>query len=110
MTTRVYRPGWLKVLRKIASPKRTIKRWAKRKTKKITKRKVVRMKRPAGTVRRDGWDSIRPGRSIVEWIPHPECGRGRVLAFLPGRTLEVEFEDGTRPPYGIEIEDVRLLA
>ena len=71
-----------------------------------------RIERHFGTpvTRRGGWDSIKPGRTIVEWIPHPELGRGRVLGFMPGKMLDVEFEQGGRPPSGVEIEDVRILA
>ena len=89
----------------------------RRRAKKITGRKTVRMspkrlERHFGSpvVRRGGWDSIRPGRTIIEWLPHPELGRGRVMAFLPGRCLDVEFETGGRPPNGVEIEDIRILA
>jgi hypothetical protein len=64
---------------------------------------------PTGLARRDGWDSIRPGKTIIEWFPAPELGRGLVTAFLPGRYLLVDFECGvTRGDIGIE--DIRVIA
>lgn len=111
MTTRTHRPGWLKTIGKIMHPGRTLKRSIKRKMKtKRTRRPSPSRHFGGPVVRVGGYDSIRPGRTIVEWLPHPELGRGRVLAFLPGRRLDVEFEAGGRPPYGIEIEDIRVLA
>ena len=64
---------------------------------------------PTGLARRDGWDSIRPGKTIIEWFPAPELGPGRVLAFMPGRTLLVDFDCGVRRD-GIMIEDIRIIA
>lgn len=107
MTTRVHKPGWLKTLDKIMHPKRTLRRWGKRKARKLSGRRTYR---PAPLPRRGGRHDIVPGRTIIEWHDHPELGRGRVLAFLPGSMLDVEFEAGARPPSGVPVEDVRVLA
>lgn len=110
MATRVYRPAWLRALRKIRHPMRSLRRFGKRQAKrKFGKRTRRPMKVPTGLARRDGWDSIRPGRTIIEWLPAPEVGRGLVLAFEPGRTLLVDFE-GSNFRSGIRIEDIRVLA
>jgi hypothetical protein len=75
----------------------------------VGKRTRRPVKLPTGLARKDGWDSIKLGRTIIEWMPAPELGRGRVLAFEPGRTLLVEFECGVMRG-DIPIEDIRILA
>ncbi len=104
-------------MHKAMHPGRTFKRWARRKVKRLAGRKTVRHtkrqreKHFGGPVQRKGGrHDIVPGRTIIEWLTHPEMGRGRVLAHLPGRSLDVEFESGGRPPSGVPIEDVRVLA
>lgn len=110
MTTRVHRPAWLRTLRKLRHPRRTLKRWVKRRAKRIGGKRTRRpVKLPTGLSRKDGWDSVRPGRTIIEWIPAPELGRGLVVAFMPGRTLLVDFDGGVRRD-DIMIEDIRILA
>lgn len=101
-------------------PLRSLKRITKRKIKAKTKRfrpKTTRVKMrggpsatPRARVGSGGRHDIVPGRTIVEWLVHPELGRGRVLAFLPGRALDVVFEAGGRAPSGVPIEEVRVLA
>jgi hypothetical protein len=105
-------------------PAKLTKRWFRRKKRKLSGRKTVGIIRggqltKAGSkafstppVRKGsgGRHDIVPGRSIVEWRTHPELGRGRVLAFLPERCLDVEFEAGGRPLNGVPIEEIRLLA
>jgi hypothetical protein len=94
---------------------RFLKRWLK--PRRVLKRKArrafgKRSHRPINikTIPRGGRHDIVVGRTIVEWLPHPELGRGRVLAFLPGRHLDVEFEAGGRPPSGVPMEDIRVLS
>lgn len=113
MTTRSYRPGWLRTLDKILHPKRTARRAIKRKTKKLSGRRTSRPlrkelgQRPrAGLARHD----IVPGRTLVEWLTSPELGRGTVLAILPGQRVDVQFAAGGRPPSGVPIEEIRVLA
>ena len=93
-----------------SGPKRMMKRWVKRKVRgKRTVRLASREFRDTH-VRRGGRHDIVPGRTIVEWLPNPYMGRGRVLAYLPGNMLDVEFDQGGRPVNGIRIEEVRVLA
>jgi hypothetical protein len=99
-----------------------VKRWAKRKARKLSGRKTVGIIRGGELTkkgmaaystpmqRREGRHDIVPGRSIIEWLLRPELGRGRVLALLPGRLLDVEFEQGGRPPSGVAIEEIRVLS
>jgi hypothetical protein len=97
-----------------SGPKKLIKRWAKRKIRGAKRGRVMastkRASFKATHVRRDGRHDIVPGRTIVEWRTRPEAGRGRVLAYLSARDLDVEFEQGGRPPSGVPIEEVRVLA
>jgi len=108
-----------------SGPKRLVKRWIKRKVRKASGRKTVGIIRggqltKAGKVAfgtstpirkgTGGRHDIVPGRSIIEWLRHPELGRGRVLAFLPERCLDVLFEQGGRPLNGVPLEEIRLLA
>jgi hypothetical protein len=100
----------LKALRKIMHPGKTMKRAIRRKVKTKRTRRPNVQRIVGGPVQRKGGSAgIVPGRTIVEWFSHPELGRGRVLAFLPGSALDVEFEAGGRPPCGVPIEDVRVL-
>lgn len=98
-----------------AGPRKLTRRWFRRKTRRTRTRTVAstRKFRPTGSdprTRRGGRHDIVPGRTVIEWRTHPELGRGRVLAFLPGRNLDVLFDAGGRPPNGVPIEEVRVLA
>lgn len=99
-----------------SGPKKLARRWFRRKTRRTrtrTTRSTREFRRGDGPppVRRGsgGRHDIVPRRSVVEWLVHPELGRGRVLAFMPGETLDVEFEQGGRPPSGVPIREVRVL-
>lgn len=103
-----------------SGPKRLTRRWLKRKVRKLSGKKTVTLIRggkltkafPTPMVQRGtgGRHDIVTGRSIIEWRTHPELGRGRVLSWMPGRILDVEFEQGGRPPSGVPVEEIRLLA
>lgn len=96
-----------------AGPRKLTRRWFRRKTRRVktTTRRPINIK-TIGAPRHGsgGRHDIVPGRTIVEWRTAPELGRGRVLAFLPGRQLDVLFDMGGRPPAGVPIEEVRVLA
>lgn len=106
-------------LRRLArsGPRRLTRRWFRRKTRRSRTRTMQSTKRfrntshgpPRARVGTGGRHDIVPMRTIVEWLTNPQLGRGRVLAFLPGETLDVEFEQGGRPPSGVPIREVRVL-
>jgi hypothetical protein len=117
---------WLRALRRFRkSPARSVGRWAKRKLwrtkttrvmrhgelgKRVEQKAAKRAGAPDRPMQRRGYrHDFVPGRSIVEWLEHPELGRGRVLALWNGDVLDVEFETNIRPPAGVPIEEVRLL-
>ena len=106
MSTRVYRPKWLKRLRAIVTGK-PIRRKARRKAKKLFGTRTHRPRKPIQNRQRP--NGITPGRTFIEWLTHPELGRGRVIQQLPGNYLDVEFETGGRPPSGVPLEEVAIL-
>lgn len=107
-----------------SGPKRLMRRWIKRKARKVSGRKTVGVVRGGRLTKtaakkigyatppaRRGWrHDIVPGRTMIEWLPVPQLGRGRVLAYIPGNRLDVEFEQGGRPPNGVPLEEIRVLA
>lgn len=112
-TRRLFRSG----------PKKLTKRWVKRKTRptstkrttlirngQLMKSQAKKLGYAAPPVRRGWRHDIVPGRTVVEWRTAPHMGRGRVLAYLPAERLDVEFESGGRPPSGVPLEEIRVLA
>lgn len=105
MSTRTYRPGWLVFLRTLAGKKSGR---SGRRHRKVTMWQT-RTYRPVPVGRHRKHD-ITPGRTLVEWLQAPELGRGRVCEVWPGDMLDVMFETGARPPRGVPVREVRVLA
>lgn len=101
-------------------PRRLTRRWVKKKARRAFGKRTTRIMvkgqlkksigQNYGARRGSARHDIVPGRTVVEWRPRPETGRGLVLAWLPGGRLDVQFELGGRPPSGIPVEEIRVLA
>lgn len=106
----------LKFAKRWSRPRRAVKRkvrraFGTRTTRVMTRGRVTARFAFDDHVRRGhSRHDIVPGRTVIEWRSHPELGRGHVLAYLTSQDLDVRFEAGGRPPSGVPVHDVRVLA